>query len=234
MYLITGASRGIGYECARVLLEQTDAPVMITGRSQAALVRARTSVAAHHRDRLLLHRCDQSHREDVDSLMSMLGDPATRLNGAILAVGVNPMYSPGPRRLHAVSAVTIEATIRTNCTHGVLLSGAILARLRKQRNGALVWIGSQVYKAGFPGGAIYGATKAFLSGLAIAALHEYASAGVRVHLVNPGPVRTPRTAHLIDDFAGRHGVAVQTAPWVAQKIVSMLLTGPANCAEVDL
>lgn len=234
MYLITGASRGIGYECALALLEQTDAPVMITGRSQAGLEQARTSAPPHHRDRLLLRRCDQAHRDDVAALTTWLSDPATRLDGAILGVGVNPRYRAGPQRLHAVSAEMVEATICTNCTHAVLLSAAILARFRKQRGGALVWIGSQAYKAGLPGGALYGATKAFLSGLAVAAQREYAPTNVRVHLVNPGLVRTPRTERVIDGFAERHGIAIQTAPWVAKQIVTMLLTGPADRAEVDL
>lgn len=234
MYLITGASRGIGYECALALLEQTDAPVMITGRSQAGLEHARASVAAQQRDRLLLHRCDQAQRDDVESLTALLSDPATRLDGAILGVGVNPMYSVGPQRLHAVSAAIVEATICTNCTHAVLLSAAILARFRRQRGGALVWIGSQAYKAGLPGGALYGATKAFLSGLAVAAQHEYGRTNVRVHLLNPGLVRTQRTERVIDGFAERHGIAVQTAPWVAKQIVTMLLSGPADRVEVDL
>ena len=37
MYLITGASEGIGYATACALLTRTVSPVMITGRSEAKL-----------------------------------------------------------------------------------------------------------------------------------------------------------------------------------------------------
>ena len=39
MILVTGASEGIGYACARLLLERSDGPVLITGRSEAKLIR---------------------------------------------------------------------------------------------------------------------------------------------------------------------------------------------------
>lgn len=234
MILITGASQGIGYECAKALLARTATRVMITGRSAAGLERARAGVPCDQRDRLRLRVCDQSRPEDVEALGALLADPGTPLEGAILGVGVNPMYTEGPRRLHLVDPATVDATIRTNCTHTLWLTAAILERFRKQRDGVLIWIGSQAYKVGLPGAALYCATKAFLSGLAHTAHHEYAERGVRVHLLNPGLVRTPRTAGVIDRFAGRHGREVEDAGEVAARIVSRFLSPGQEPVEVDL
>lgn len=129
---------------------------------------------------------------------------------------------------------TIDATIRTNCTHVLRLSAALLGRFRRQRSGVLIWIGSQAARVGLPGGALYGATKAFLSGLAVSAHHEYAGRGVRVHLLHPGLVRTPRTAAVADGFAARHGLVVAEAADVARQVVDVFLAGDAASVEMDL
>jgi short-subunit dehydrogenase len=45
MILVTGASEGIGYACACLLLERSDGPVLITGRSEVKLMHARKQLA---------------------------------------------------------------------------------------------------------------------------------------------------------------------------------------------
>lgn len=234
MILITGASQGIGLECAATLLGRTTSEVMITARTWASLTQARDSLPAAVRDRLRLRTCDQADATEVHALAAQVASDECPLDAAILCVGVNPMYTEGPRRLHALSAETIEATIRTNCTHTLILSSAILERLRRQRSGVLLWIGSLACKVGLPGAGLYCATKSFLSGMAHTASHEYASRGVRVHVVHPSLVRTPRTAGVVDRFGARHGVAVEEPRAVAERIVALLLTGMPTPVEVDL
>lgn len=234
MILITGASEGIGYECARALLERTSAPVLLTGRCPEKLRSARESLPAPQRERMCARVCDQSDPGAVDRLIAELAAPEVAIEGAILTVGVNPRYQEGSRRLHDLDASTIDATIRTNCTHALRVSAALLGRFRRQRSGVLVWIGSQGARAGLPGAALYGATKAFLSGLAAAAHREYAGRGVRVHLLHPGLVRTPRTVAVADAFAARHGLVVAEAADVARRIVDVFLAGDPAAVEVDL
>jgi len=233
MILITGASQGIGFECARTLLSRTGATVMITARSQAGLERAQAAVPARDRDRLLTRICDQDDRAGVESLVRAVMD-APSLDGAILNVGVNPAWTQGHRRIHTLDAGTIEAAIRTNCTHTLLLTAAVLDRLRVQRSGVLIWIGSQSSRGGLPGAALYCATKSFLSGLARAAHHEYAGRNVRVHLLHPGVVRTPRTAAVADRFAQTHQLCVHEPEDVAGRIVTRFLRSEASCVEVDI
>ena len=234
MILITGASQGIGYECAKALLARTDSEVMITARSMSGLERARDGIPCSQRGRLLLRVSDQSRLDDVEELCAELSDAATMLEGAILGVGANPMYTEGPRRVHKMEGTTVDAVIRTNCTHTMRLTGVILERLHRQRSGVLIWIGSQAYLTGLPGASVYCATKAFLSGLARTAHSEYAGHGVRVHLLNPGLVRTPRTAGIIDGFAARHDCVVETAGEVAARMVSIFLASEQVPVEVDL
>ena len=233
MILVTGASEGIGFACARALLERTPASVLITGRGKPKLDRAQGDIPASLRERLCTMVCDQSCASSVAALVERLRAEEA-VEGAILTVGVNPAFAEGPRRVHALDAATIEATIRTNCTHALLLTTALLDRFRRQGAGSLVWIGSQGSAAGLPGSGLYCATKSFLSGLARAAHNEYARRGVRVHLAHPGVVRTPRTAAVADAFAARHGLRVGEAPDVARQVVDLLLDGDPMAVEVNL
>jgi NAD(P)-dependent dehydrogenase (short-subunit alcohol dehydrogenase family) len=233
MILVTGGSEGIGYACALAALQRTSTPVLVTGRSGAKLEQARARTPAALRDRLRTVVSDQSLRSDVDALIARIR-AADAIDGAVLGVGVNPMYQDGPCRLHKLGTTTIETTIATNCTHTVLLTTALLDRFRRQRRGALVWIGSQAAGIGLPGAALYAATKAFLSGLARAAAREYAGHGIRVHVAHPGLVRTPRTVGVADAFATRHDVCVADPDDVGAFIIELLLDGDASVAEVDV
>ena len=234
MILITGATQGIGYECARALLARTDSTVLITGRGADRLAAARARLPDRLRDRLLTRVCDQGSRRAVEQLGTYLGSDTVDLEGAIFAVGVNPAFIEGPRRLHTVPATTIDDTVRTNCTHVLLLATAVLERLWARRAGSVVWIGSQAQSAGLPGAAVYCATKSFLSGLARAAHNEYAARGIHVHLLHPALVRTPRTAASVDRFARAHGLAVHAAEEVAATIVDRYLGVTNGAVEVAL
>jgi short-subunit dehydrogenase len=115
----------------------------------------------------------------------------------------------------------------------LLLTTAVLDRLWERRAGVLVWIGSQAPAVGLRGSAVYCATKSFLSGLARAAHHEYAARGIRVHLLHPALVRTPRTAATVDRFAASHGQpVVHTADEVASAVVDCYLGLTSAAVEV--
>jgi NAD(P)-dependent dehydrogenase (short-subunit alcohol dehydrogenase family) len=233
MILVTGASQGIGLACALVALERTTGQVLITGRSREKLDAAVAQAPAASRSRLLTLVNDHSCRRDVDALAARMR-AADRVDGAILCVGANPFHDDGPCRIHKLEPAVIERTIATNCTHTMLLTAALLERFRRQRHGALVWIGSLAAAAGMPGAALYGASKAFLGGLARCAATEYAGHGIRLHVAHPGLVRTPRTEALADSFSARHGVVARDAADVGRDVVDLLLGGEPAAVEVML
>jgi NAD(P)-dependent dehydrogenase (short-subunit alcohol dehydrogenase family) len=228
MYLITGASQGIGFECARALLERTSSRVLITARHRAGLLAARQSLDGGRSSRLDVQACDQSLAVDVQRLIESVDASTEPLLGAVLNVGMNPRYVEGPRRLHQLSLETIHETVLTNCTHLAYLSGQLLLRLRGRPGACIVWVGSLAADVAPPGSGIYSATKSFLTGLVRTADHEYGHRGVRVHLVHPGPTRTPRIARHLG--AG----PVREASDVGARIADLLIDGSPLEREIRL
>lgn len=92
--------------------------------------------------------------------------------------------------LGELSYKQIREVLDLNLTSQVLVARAFWPALQK-RAGDLVLIGSECALAGRREGAIYSATKFAMRGFAQSLRDEGARAGVRVILVNPGPVRTP-------------------------------------------
>jgi short-subunit dehydrogenase len=84
----------------------------------------------------------------------------------------------------------IREVLDLNLTSQVLVARAFWPALQK-RGGDLVLIGSECALSGRREGAIYSATKFALRGFAQSLRDEGARAGLRVILINPGPVRTP-------------------------------------------
>ncbi len=234
MFLITGASQGIGFECARALLERTPARVMITARHEPGLAWARDLLPAAAATRLQLQVCDQARIEDIDRLLDEVDRASEEVIGVILNVGVNPAYSEGPRRLHALTLETIRDTVTTNCTHLTYLSGRLLQRLRGREGACVIWIGSLAADHPLPGSGVYSACKSFLSALVCTADQEYRPRGLRVHPIHPGPTRTPRTAMVLERAGEVRGVAVREARDVGARIVDVLLDATFSELEVRL
>jgi short-subunit dehydrogenase len=234
LYLITGASRGIGFECAKQLLERTDRTVMITARGEAGLNSARESLGPALAARLRVHVCDQAQLADLESLLAAIDAAEEPVEGAVLGVGFNPTHAEGPRRLQALSLDTIRETVTTNCTHTAWLTARLLERLPGHPGACLIWIGSHAASRAPLGNGIYAASKSFLSGLARTADHEYRGRGVRVHLLHPGITRTPRTEAFAAAYATRHGEPIAEAGDVAARIVDVLLHPGFREVEVML
>jgi short-subunit dehydrogenase len=178
--LLTGASSGIGLATGR-LLTSRGYKVVGTCRDPASVPDAGFPLIA----------MDQSDPDAVSSgyvqALEILGSIDVLINNA------------GMGELGAVEDTGLDAARRlfeVNYFSAVELTRFCLPAMRARGGGVVVQIGSIVHSLQFPFKAQYCASKSALSGFTLALRHEVKPYGIRVHLLEPGWVRSAFHARL--------------------------------------
>jgi len=179
--LVTGASSGIGEACA-LALSQAGARLVLAGRRGDRLeaLAAKLPTPAHP---LVL---DVRSRHDVEASLSALppefADVDLLVNNAGVGLGLEPA--------HAASVDDWETMIDTNCKGLVYMTRALLPGMVRRNRGHVVNLGSVAATYPYPGGNVYGATKAFVHQFSENLKADLVGTRVRVTDVQPGMVET--------------------------------------------
>jgi len=173
--VVTGASSGIGLECARSFLERGDRVVAQYRTQPGPVERLSDRWGA---ESVLAVQADLATEQGCVSLIRAAGNPAVLVHSA-------GIWNDGPIR--ELSAAVLEEMFRTNT-----FSAYFLAReaSRVMERGNIVFIGSTAGERGEPGHSHYAGSKAALWGL-VQSLAQELAPHIRVNLVSPGWVRTP-------------------------------------------
>jgi NAD(P)-dependent dehydrogenase (short-subunit alcohol dehydrogenase family) len=172
--LITGASSGIGLAAAR-LLQAEGFSVLGTCRDPSAVPDAGFPLMA----------MDQS---DPDAVARGFAGAEARLGGIDILVN-----NAGAGELGAVEDTPSEAARRlfeVNYFSAAELTRRCLPGMRARGGGIIIQMGSIVHSLQFPFKAQYCASKSALSGFTLSLRHEVKPHGIRVHLLEPGWVRS--------------------------------------------
>jgi 3-oxoacyl-[acyl-carrier protein] reductase len=206
--LVTGASRGIGRATARAL-HQRGAAVGLLARSEAEL----TALAAELGGRTAVAVADVADAAAVDaavaSLVGALGPVDVLVNNA----GVGAYAS-----VLEEDPTTHERLMRVNYLGTVHPTLAVLPAMAARRRGHIVNVASIAGRVGAPFEAAYSASKFAVVGWSEALAAEMAPLGVRVSLVNPGPVAT--------SFTDARGVPFQRSvprPIAAEQVAAAIV-----------
>jgi NAD(P)-dependent dehydrogenase (short-subunit alcohol dehydrogenase family) len=175
--LITGCSTGIGRATA-LRLARSGWRVYASARRPESIADLQQAGC----QTLALDVTDEeSMREAVDAL--------ERAEGAVGVLINNAGYSQGG----AIETVPLEAVRRqfeTNIFGLVRLTQLVLPKMRAQRWGKIVNLGSMGGRLSFPGGGHYHATKHALEALSDAMRFELRGFGIDVILLEPGLITT--------------------------------------------
>lgn len=183
--LITGASRGLGLEIAR-LSARRGAPLVLTARGAEALhaaaseLRELTEVVALPGD-----VADEAHAERlVDLGLERFGRIDALVNNAS-TIGPSPMPA-----LADYPSAALGAVIRINVIAPLRLIQLVLPQMRARGEGVIVNVTSDAAVQAYPGWGGYGASKAALEHLSGVLAAELEGSGVRVYVVDPGDMNT--------------------------------------------
>ena len=221
IWLVTGASRGIGLAVAQRAIAAGDR-VALLARGDAV-----KDAAAKLGDRALALQADIANRDSVRAAVAQLVD---QFGGLDIVVNNAGLHRGG--RLGRLPMEDWQAVLDTNLTGSMNVITAASEHLAE--DSAIVNVGAVVGFRGFPGDAAYGASKAGLAGLTRALSIELAARGTRVNLVIPGLVLTEMTGALSEKAMdsmrktipmARYGEAAEIAEvieWVAR---SRYMTG---------
>ena len=182
VFVVTGGSRGIGFEITKLLLAQK-ANVVICGRKQEGLDAAAEKL--HAGDNLLTVQCHVAKFEEVDALFANALKRFGKIDGLINNVGMNiisGVVDADPGLWNKI--------IDSNLNGSFLCSRKAGQIMREQKRGKIVSISSIAARRSAPAMGIYGIAKAGIEMLTRVVAQELAPFNIQVNAVAPGMVRT--------------------------------------------
>jgi len=183
--LITGASRGLGREVARLLARQ-GARLILTARGADALRAAADELRAHAE--VVALAGDVADPAHVERLVQAGLDRFGRID-----VLVNNASTIGPSPMPTLDAYPLDAfteVFRVNTLAPLHLIQRVLPSMRARGTGAIVNITSDAAVQAYSTWGGYGASKAALEHLSRVLATELEGSGIRVYTVDPGDMNT--------------------------------------------
>ena len=195
---ITGATSGFGAAAARRYVA-AGGKVIATGRRTDRLEALQAELGA---DNCHIITLDIRDRAAIDAAIAAIPAPFAGINivlaNAGLALGLQPAQE--------TDITDWETMIATNVTGFVYTIRALLPGMIARGGGHVVTLGSVAGDYPYPGGSVYGATKAFVKQFALNLRSDVQGKNIRVTNIEPGLTETEFS---IVRFKGDEGKAAK-------------------------
>lgn len=208
--LITGATAGIGEASVRAFAD-AGWHVVATGRRADRLEK----LAGERVHTLAFDIRDEAARDAaLDSLPAPFSEIDLLINNAGLALGLEPAQK--------ASLENWRTMIDTNVTALVSITHKLLPGL-VARKGGIINLSSVAATYPYPGGNVYGATKAFVRQFTLNLRADLIGTGVRVTSIEPGMVETEFTLVRTGSQEASDKVYAGVNPMTAEDIAETML-----------
>ena len=219
---VTGASAGFGAEIARRYVTAGDRVIAAARRDDKL-----HALAAELGGKLEVMTLDVRDRAAVERAVSSL-EVDIVINNAGLALGLEP----APR----ASLDDWDQMVDTNCKGLLYVTRALLPGMVARRRGHVVNIGSVAGTYPYPGGNVYGATKAFVHQLSLNLRSDLHGTGVRVTCIEPGLVGGTEfsVVRFGGDASKAANVYANTQPLTAHDVAEAVLWATSQPPHVNI
>jgi len=207
--MITGASKGLGLEVARLYAER-GAQLVIAARHPTPLERAASELREKTEVVNVAVDVSQNAERLVDEALERFGRIDVLVNNAS-ELGPSPMPA-----LDSLGWQDMEQILRVNVTAPLHLTQLVLPQMRTRGAGVIINVTSDAGVEAYAGWGGYGASKAALEHMSRVLAEEVAGSGIRVYVVDPGDMNTEmhRLAEPGVDLSGLPGPEVAAPAFV--------------------
>jgi 3-hydroxy acid dehydrogenase/malonic semialdehyde reductase len=211
---ITGASAGFGAEMARTFVQHGHQVVLAARRKDRL-----AALAAELGDSALPIEMDVTSKASIDEALSLLPQSWRQIDVLINNAGLALNTLPA----HEVPLEDWDTMIATNCRGLVTMTRAVLPAMVERGNGLVINLGSVAGHYPYPGGNVYGATKAFVHQFSLNLKAELLGTGVRVTVIEPGMAETEFSLVRLRDASRAQAVYEGVDPLTADDIADAVL-----------
>lgn len=220
---ITGATSGFGLACARLFAEH-GAKVIVTGRRQERLDALKTELGDAAHAICLDVRDESAVRAAIAALPAPFAQVDILINNAGLALGLDSYENLPMDKIRQMIDTNISGVLY--CTH------ALLPGMAARDSGHIVNLGSIAGTYPYPGGNVYGATKAFIEQFSLNLRSDLLGKNIRVTNIEPGMCDTEFSSVRFDgDKTKADSVYAGMQPLTAEDIANTIfwcITQPAH------
>eukprot|EP01023_Acetabularia_acetabulum_P004438 TRINITY_DN11852_c3_g2_i1.p1 TRINITY_DN11852_c3_g2~~TRINITY_DN11852_c3_g2_i1.p1 ORF type:complete len:276 (-),score=40.45 TRINITY_DN11852_c3_g2_i1:154-981(-) len=219
VFLVFGATGGIGQQTAHQLSQLSDAQVVLSGRNEEKLGQIQQNIPGAQ-----IAVADILDAKQVEAVVTDTFSKYGRLDGVANCVGSVILKS-----IHSTSEKEFDETMRINVYSCFNVLKPTVKVMMKNGGGSIVLCTSAVARHGIPNHEAIAAAKGGVVSLALSTAATYAPSNIRVNCVAPGLTKTPMTSRITSNpaalkaSAGMHALGrVGEATEVASAITFLL------------
>lgn len=182
--IVTGASSGIGRQCA-VSCSKMGATVVLIARNEERL--SETLAGMDHQEKHLICPFDLRDFMAISSLIKGIVSQKGKVNGIVHCAGISSILP-----LKLLTEELLDTFFQTNVYSAINLTKEVCRMGNYSKNGcSIIFVSSVMGTVGEKGKFLYSATKGALVAASRSLACELASRNIRVNTISPGTIITP-------------------------------------------